>query len=172
MAKTNLSLGALYRAWSGTARTSQSSSLNAANGLAGTAVSMSSFAFDSTTATLPFTYIIENTSENVTFAFTNQGLKFDTRLKTVAANYTVSVNDATYFSVGTTGATTAITAKNLGTTPYSGSNATTLTAYYNDTFNVDATGNNKVGGAATKTIYSIDSYNNINSDILCVSTQQ
>ena len=170
MAKTNLSLGNLYRAWTGTAIGAVSSSLNAANGLAGTPVSMSSFAFDNTTATLPFTYIVENTAENVTFAFTSQGLAFDNRLKNVAANYTITVSDATYFTVGTKSSTTAINANNLGGSTYSGSNATTLTAYYDDTYNVDATGNNKVGGSTSKTIYSVDSYNSINSDVLCVST--
>jgi len=166
---SNLSLGALYGAWSGTARTSQSSSLNAANGLAGTAVSMSSFIVGNVAATLPFTYIVENTSENVTFAFTGQGLAFDNRIKIQSANYTITVSDNTYFSVGSKGATTAITAANLGGTTYSGSNATTLTAYFNDGYNT-ATGNFGSGNAASKTIYSVDSYNGINSDALCVST--
>lgn len=170
MAKTNLSLGNLYRAWSGTARTSESSSMNAANAMAGTAVSMSSFAMDNAAATLPFTYIVESTGENVTFAFTNVGLAFNNRLKEVAANYTITINDNSYFTVGTKGSSTAINAKSLAGSNYSGSNATTLTAYYDDTFNVDATGNNKVGGATSKTIYSVDSYNSINSDILCVAT--
>jgi hypothetical protein len=171
MAKTNLSLGNLYRAWSGTARGSVSSSMNAANAMAGTAVSMSSFAMDNAAATLPFTYIVESTGENVTFAFTSAGLAFNNRLKEVAANYTITVNDASYFTIGTKGSSTAINAKSLGGSTYSGSNATTLTAYYDDTFNVDATGNNKSGGSTSKTIYSVDSYNSINSDILCVSTE-
>jgi hypothetical protein len=171
MAKTNLSLGNLYRAWAGTERTSESSSMNAANGMAGTAVSMSSFAMDNAAATLPFTYIVESTGENVTFAFTSAGLAFNNRLKEVAANYTITLNDDTYFTVGTKGSSTAINAKALAGSTYSGSNATTLTVYYDDTFNVDASGNNKSAGAASKTIYSVDSYNSINSDILCVSTE-
>lgn len=172
MAKTNLSLGNLYRAWSGTTRSGAvSSSMNAANGMAGTAVSMSSFAMDNAAATLPFTYIVESTGENVTFAFTSAGLAFNNRLKEVAANYTITLNDDTYFTVGTKGSSTAINAKALAGSTYSGSNATTLTVYYDDTFNVDATGNNKNAGAASKTIYSVDSYNSINSDILCVSTE-
>lgn len=172
MALSNLSLGNLYKAWNGTARTSQSSSLNAANGMAGTAVSMSSFTFTGVTVTQPFTYIVENSSENVTFAFTGGSVAFDSRVKTQTANYYISVNDNTYFTVGSpaSGGTTAITAKSLATAPYSGSNATTLTAYFDDSYNVDSTGNNKVGNASTKTIYSVDSYNSINSDILCVST--
>ena len=170
MAKTNLSLGNLYRAWTGTTRGAVSSSLNAANGLAGTAVSMSSFAMDNAAATLPFTYIVENTAENVTFAFTSAGLAFNNRLKEVAANYTITINDNTYFTIGTKGSSTAINATSLAGSTYSGSNATTLTAYYNDTYNVDATGNTGSVAAATKTIYSVDSYNSINSDVLCVST--
>jgi hypothetical protein len=167
MAKTSLSLGGLYKAWSGTARTSQSSSLNAANNMAGTAVSMSSFAFDSLAITQPFTYIVENTSENVVVAFTTQGLAFDNRVKNIAANYTITVSDATYFSIGTKGSTTAITAQNLGGSTYSGSNGTTLSVTYADGYNVNATNYNTT---STKTIYSVDSYNSINSDVLCVST--
>lgn len=170
MPKTNLSLGNLYRAWTGNARTTESSSLNAANGLAGTAVSMSSFAMDNVAATLPFTYIVENTSENVTFAFTSPGIAFNNRLKEVANNYTITLSDNTYFTVGTKGSTTAINAKDFSNGTYSGSNATTLTAFYNDTYNVNATGNTGSIAAATKTIYSVDTYNSINSDVLCVST--
>lgn len=167
MAKTSLSLSGLYRAWTGTTRSAVSSSLNAANGMAGTAVSMSSFAFDSLAITQPFTYIVESTAENVVVAFTTQGLAFDNRVKNIAANYTITVSDATYFSIGTKSSTTAITANGLATAPYSGSNATTLTATYADGYNVNATNYNV---ASTKTIYSVDSYNSINSDVLCVST--
>ena len=171
MAASNLSLGNLYRAWAGTTRSGLvSSSLNAANGLAGTAVSMSSFIYGNVAVTQPFTYIVENTTENLTFAFTGQGLAFDNRVKVQAANFSVTVNDATYFTVGTNGTTTAINAKNLAGTTLSGSNATTLTAYYDDTYTTNATGNRGAGNASTKTIYSVDSYNSINSDVLCVST--
>lgn len=168
MAKTNLSLGNLYRAWSGTTRAGAvSSSLNAANNLAGTAVSMSSFAFDSVTVTHPFTYIVESTSENVVFNFATQGLAFDNRVKTLAANYSVTVNDNTYFTVGTNGASTSISANALAGSTYSGSNGTTLSATFADGYNLNATNYNV---ASTKTIYSVDSYNSINSDVLCVST--
>jgi hypothetical protein len=168
----NLSLSNLYRATAGTPRLGAvSSSLNAANAMAGTPVSMSSFNMNSVTATLPFTYIVENTSENVTFAFTGGGLAFDNRVKTLAANYTVTVDDATYFTIGTRGVSTAINASNLANTPsYSGSNLTNLTVYYEDGYNATATGNYGFVNRSTKTIYSVDSYNSINSDILCVST--
>ena len=88
MPKKDLSLSALYRSWSGTGRSGAvSSSLNAANGMAGTPVSMSSFSIDGVTVTLPFTYIVENTSENVTFAFTGAGLAFNNRVRTQGNNY-------------------------------------------------------------------------------------
>jgi hypothetical protein len=170
MPASNLSLSNLYRATTGTARGAVSSSLNAANGMAGTAVSMSSFIYGNVAVTQPFTYIVESTSENLTFAFTGQGLAFDTRVKVVAANFSVTVNDNTYFTVGTNGATTSISAKALAGSTLSGSNATTLTAYYDDTYTTNATGNRGAGAASTKTIYSVDSYNSINSDVLCVST--
>lgn len=170
MAASNLSLSNLYRATTGTARGAVSSSLNAANGMAGTAVSMSSFIYGNVAVTQPFTYIVESTSENLTFAFTGQGLAFDTRVKVVAANFSVTVNDNTYFTVGTNGTSTSISAKALAASVLSGSNATTLTAYYDDTYTTNATGNRGAGNASTKTIYSVDSYNSINSDVLCVST--
>ena len=171
MAASNLSLGNLYKAWNGTTRAGAvSSSLNAANALAGTPVSMSSFIYGGVTVTQPFTYIVESTSENLTFAFTGQGLAFDNRVKIQAANYSVTVNDATYFTVGTNGATTSISANALAASVLSGSNATTLTAYYDDTYTTNATGNRGAGAASTKTIYSVDSYNSINSDVLCVAT--
>ena len=166
MAKTNLSLGGLYQATQGTARVG-ASSLNAANNSAGTAVSMSSFAFDSLAITQPFTYIVENTSENVVVAFTTQGLAFDNRVKNIAANYTITVNDNTYFTIGTRGSSTAISAKTLAGSTYSGSNGTTLSVTYADGYNVNATNYNTT---STKTIYSVDSYNSINSDALCVAT--
>ena len=167
----NLSLSNLYRATTGTPRLGVSSSLNAANGMAGTAVSMSSFNMNSVTTTLPFTYIVENTSENVTFAFTGGGLAFNNRIRGVAANYTITVDDNSYFTIGSAGATTAISAKNTPNTPtYSGSNGTALTAYYEDGYNATATGNYGFINRVFKTIYSVDSYNSINSDVLCVST--
>ena len=171
MAASNLSLGNLYKAWNGTTRSGLvSSSLNAANALAGAPVSMSSFIYGNVAVTQPFTYIVESTSENLTFAFTGQGLAFDNRVKIQAANYSVTVNDATYFTIGTNGATTSISANALAAATYSGSNATTLTAYYNDTYTTNGTGNSGAGAASTKTIYSVDSYNSINSDVLCVAT--
>ena len=176
MPKSNLSLSNLYRAWSATTRTGAvSSSLNAANGMAGTAVSMSSFSIDGVTATLPFTYIVENTSENVTFAFTGAGLAFNNRVRTQGNNYVfmLDFNATQYdFSVGTPGQTTAINALNLANTPaYTGSaNGNRLSVYFEDGYNSGSTGNYGFAARAEKDIYRVDSYNSINSDILCVAT--
>jgi hypothetical protein len=175
MPKSNLSLSNLYRSWSGTGRTSQSSSLNAANGMAGTPVSMSSFSIDGVTATLPFTYIVENTSENVTFAFTGAGLAFNNRVRTQGNNYQflLDFNMTQYdFEVGTRGQTTAINALNLANSPsYTGSaNGNRLSVYFEDGYNSGSTGNYGFENRAEKQIYRVDSYNSINSDILCVAT--
>ena len=64
MARTNLSLGNLYRAVSGSVRTSQAVSISGLNG-GGTNISMLGFAMDSVTANVPtYTYIVESTTEN------------------------------------------------------------------------------------------------------------
>ena len=87
MAKTNLSLGNLYRATVGSARTTQASSLNARNASAGTQVSLGSFAIDSVTPNLPtYTYIVESTTETATFSFGSAGAAHGTRVGSVAAN--------------------------------------------------------------------------------------
>jgi hypothetical protein len=174
MPKSNLSLSNLYRAWSGTVRSGVSSSLNAANGMAGTAISMSSFSMDNVAVTMPFTYIVDGTSENVTFAFTGQGLAFDNRIKPGSHNYQFMIDfgsPQSNFSVGTAGASTAINALTFPGGLYTGSvNGNSLLAYFEDGYNNGATGNYGFNGRATKTIYNVDAYNSINSDILCVAT--
>ena len=86
MAKTNLSLGNLYRATQGAARTIQAVSMNAMNASAGTTAAFSSFAIDSVTANLPtYTYIVESTSETATFSFGSAGSLHGTRVGSVAA---------------------------------------------------------------------------------------
>ena len=100
MARTNLSLGNLYRATQGSTRTTQQVSMNAMNAAAGTAAAFSSFAVDTITANLPtYTYIVESTSETATFSFGSQGSLHGTRVGSVAANYAVSFDNAN-FSVG------------------------------------------------------------------------
>ena len=174
MPKANLSLSNLYRSWSGTSRSGAvSSSLNAANGMAGTAVSMSSFSIDGVTITLPFTYIVENTSENVTFAFTGAGIGFNNRIRGGSHNYQFMIDynsPQNTWSVGTPGQTTAISALNLANSTYTGSNGNQLIAWFEDGYNSGSTGNYGFENRAVKTIYAVDSYNSINSDILCVAT--
>jgi hypothetical protein len=72
MARTNLSLGNLFRAVSGSVRTG-AVSLGGLNG--GTSnTNMQGFSFDSVTVTPPtFTYIVESTSENAFFSFGTSG---------------------------------------------------------------------------------------------------
>jgi hypothetical protein len=175
MPKSNLSLSNLYRAWSGTTRSGAvSSSLNAANGMTGTAISMSSFSMDNVAVTMPFTYIVDGTSENVTFAFTGQGLAFDNRIKPGSHNYQFMIDfgsPQSNFSVGTAGASTAINALTFPGGLYTGSvNGNSLLAYFEDGYNNGANGNYGFINRATKTIYNVDAYNSINSDILCVAT--
>jgi hypothetical protein len=168
MPKNNLSLGNLYRATVGSARTSQASSLNARNASAGTSISIGAFAIDSVSRTPPtFTYIVESTSENATFTFGSPGTAHATRVASVAANYTVSFNNAN-FSVGTPslGATPSfpVTPAGITVSTYSEAEAT-LSMTYNDGFNTTATGYNVT---TTKVLYAVDVYNTINQPDFCL----
>jgi hypothetical protein len=168
MPKTNLSLGNLYRATVGSARTSQASSLNARNASAGTSISIGAFAIDSVTVTPPtFTYIVESTSENATFTFGSPGTAHATRVGSVAANYTVSFNNAN-FSVGVAslGASPSfpITPAAITLSSYSEAEST-LSMTYNDGFNTAATNYNST---TTKILYAVDVYNTINQPDFCL----
>ena len=62
MARTNLSLGNLYRAVSGSVRTTQAVSIGGLGGAAANS-SFTSFAIDSVTFNVPtYTYIVESTT--------------------------------------------------------------------------------------------------------------
>ena len=168
MPKTNLSLGNLYRATVGSARTSQASSLNARNASAGTQISIGAFAIDSVTVTPPtFTYIVESTSENATFTFGSAGSAHGTRVGSVAANYTVSFGNAN-FSVGspTLGASPSfpITPASIDVSNYSEAQST-LSMTYADGFNTAATNYNST---VTKVLYAVDVYNTINQPDFCL----
>ena len=150
MAKTNLSLGNLYRATQGAARTSQAVSMNAMNASAGTTAAFSSFAIDSVTANLPtYTYIVESTSETATFSFGSAGSLHGTRVGSVAANYSVTFDNAN-FSVGTAtlGASPSfpITPASIATSNYAEAQSI-LSMTYVDGYNTAATNYNT---AATK----------------------
>jgi hypothetical protein len=168
MPKTNLSLGNLYRATVGSTRTTQASSLNARNAAAGTSISIGAFAIDSVTVTPPtFTYIVESTSENATFTFGSPGTAHATRVGSVAANYTVSFNNAN-FSVGVAslGATPSfpVTPASIAVSTYSEAQSV-LSMTYNDGFNTAATNYNST---VTKTLYAVDVYNTINQPDFCL----
>jgi hypothetical protein len=168
MARTNLSLGNLYRATVGSERTTQASSLNARNASAGTAASMLAFAVDSITINQPtFTYIVESTSENATFSFGSAGSLHGTRVGSVAANYTVSFNNAN-FTVGspTLGASPSfpITPAAINASNYSEAQST-LSMTYADGYNLAATNYNST---STKILYAVDVYNTINQPDFCL----
>jgi hypothetical protein len=168
MPRTNLSLGNLYRATQGTARTTQAVSMNAMNAAAGTQAAFTSFAVDSITRNLPtFTYIVESTTESATFSFGTQGSLHGARVGSVAANYTVSFDNAN-FSVGspTLGASPSfpITPASIAASNYSEAQSI-LSMTYADGYNLNATNYNS---AATKTLYAVDVYNTINQPDFCL----
>jgi hypothetical protein len=168
MPRTNLSLGNLYRATQGSARTTQAVSMNAMNAAAGTQAAFTSFAVDSITRNLPtFTYIVESTEESATFSFGTQGSLHGARVGSVAANYTVSFNNAN-FSVGTAtlGASPSfpITPASIAAANYSEAQSV-LSMTYADGYNLNATNYNS---AATKTLYAVDVYNTINQPDFCL----
>ena len=166
MAKTNLSLGNLVRATTGTARSGQSS-LNSNNGNGGTQVSLSDFAVDSVTHNHVFTYIIEGTSETLTTSFGSAGSRHSARVAGVSNNYTVTSGDTGQFTVSGTPPNFSINAQARTSGAYAGQSAgAVISATYADGFNTNATGYNV---ASTKTIYVVDTYNSIN-DVYCVST--
>lgn len=168
MPKTNLSLGNLYRATQGSARTTQQVSLNAMNAAAGTQASIGDFAIDSVTVNLPtYTYIVESTEETATFTFGSAGSKHGARVGSVAANYDVSFNNSN-FTVGTAtlGASPSfpITPAAINVSTYSEASAI-LSMKYADGFNLAATGYNST---STKTLYAVDVYNTINQPDFCL----
>ena len=174
MALFNKRLSELYRAVSGSARTSQAVSISGLAG-GGSNVSFSGFSFDSASATLPFTYIVENTTENVVFSFTSAGTLFNSKVKDVSNNYQFSITPnagAITFGTNASGndgvkaSTTKIGVTNIANGVYGGDTAYLLTATYNDGgWSANQDGFNRV---FSKEIYNVDSYNSINSDLLCV----
>ena len=168
MPRTNLSLGNLFRATQGSARTSQAVSLNAMNASAGTAASMIGFAVDSITINQPtFTYIVESTTETATFSFGSAGSLHSTRVGSVAANYSVTFDNAN-FSVGspTLGASPSfpITPASIAVSTYSEAQST-LSMTYVDGYNLNATNYNTT---STKILYAVDVYNTINQPDFCL----
>jgi len=168
MARTNLSLGNLHRAVSGSARTSQQASIGQFGGNASNSA-FTSFATDAITVTVPtFTYIVESTTENAQFSFTTTGSLFYSKVQQVANNYTCSFGNAN-FSAGTRTFTTGptivpLTPASVGTSTYSEAESV-LTMKYQDGYNTAAT---NYGTVTTKTLYAVDVYNTINQPDFCL----
>jgi hypothetical protein len=167
MARTNLSLGNLFRAVSGSARAGAVSmgqlGDNTANG------SLLGFATDAITLTVPtFTYIVESTTENAQFSFNSTGSLFYSKVQQVANNYTCSFGNAN-FTTGTrtfgNGPTVIpLTPAAIAAANYSEASSV-LTMKYEDGYNLNAT---NYGTATTKTLYAVDVYNTINEPDFCL----
>ena len=167
MPRTNLSLGNLYRAVSGSARTTQAVSIGGLGGQTANSA-FTSFAVDSITRNLPtFTYIVESTTEAATFSFGTQGSLHGSKVGSVAANYSVTFDNAN-FSVGspTLGASPSfpITPAAIAASNYSEAQST-LSMTYADGYNLNATNYNV---ASTKVLYAVDVYNTINQPDFCL----
>jgi len=167
MPRTNLSLGNLFRAVSGSARSGQVSlgqlGGNTTNG------SLLGFATDSITVTPPtFTYIVESTTENAQFTFNSTGSLFYSKVQQQLNNYTCSFNNANF----TTGTRTSdsgpsifpITPASIAVSNYSEA-AATLSMAYADGYNLAAT---NYGTTTTKVLYAVDVYNTINQPDFCL----
>jgi hypothetical protein len=168
MARNNLSLGNLYRAVSGSARTSQQASIGQFSGNAANS-SLLGFAADLVTVTVPtFTYIVESTTENAQFSFSTTGSLFYSKVQQVANNYTCSFDNAN-FTAGTrtyAGGPTVVplTPAAISVSTYSEAQSV-LTMKYQDGYNVGAT---NYGTVTTKTLYAVDVYNTINQPDFCL----
>ena len=167
MARTNLSLGNLYRAVSGSARPGPVS----LGGLSGNTASGSllGFATDAITVTVPtFTYIVESTTENAQFSFSSTGSLFYSKVQQQYNNYTCSFDNANFSTGSKTVATGPtlfpITPAAVGTTTYAEAQST-LTMRYEDGYNINAT---NYATASTKILYAVDVYNTINQPDFCL----
>ena len=165
MPRTNLSLGNLFRAVSGSNRAGAVS----LGGLSGGASnsSLTSFAIDSVTPNLPtFTYIVESTTENASFSFGTSGSLFSTKVSIQANNYTCSFSNAN-FTVGSpvyANTSFPITPASIAQSTYSEASSV-LTLSYADGYNLAATGYNT---PSTKTLFAVDVYNTINQPDFCL----
>jgi hypothetical protein len=167
MARTNLSLGNLYRAVSGSVRSGQVS-MGALSGNNSNS-SFIGFATDAITVTPPtFTYIVESTTENAQFSFSSTGSLFYSKVQQQLNNYTCSFNNANFTtgskSFGTGASVFPITPAAINASNYSEA-AVTLSMAYADGYNVDAT---NYATTTTKILYAVDVYNTINQPDFCL----
>jgi hypothetical protein len=168
MARTNLSLGNLYRAVTGVTRGGAVSFTSLVGG-AQTNVSLLGFATDAITINPPtFTYIVESTAENASFQFSLTGSRFYSSVQNQNNNYAISLNYAN-FTIGSktfTGNTTTIpiTAAVVSASSYTEAESI-LSMTYADGYNLNATNYNTT---TTKTLYAVDVYNTINQPDFCL----
>ena len=167
MARTNLSLGNLYRAVSGSARVAAAS----IGGLGGNTTngSLLGFASDAITVTVPtYTYIVESTTENAQFSFSSTGSLFYSKVQQVANNYTCSFDNANFTAetrtFGTGPTIVPLTPAAVAAANYSEASSV-LTMKYQDGYNINAT---NYGTVTTKTLYAVDVYNTINQPDFCL----
>ena len=167
MPRTNLSLGNLFRAVSGSARAGAVSmgqlGGNTTNG------SLLGFATDAITVTPPtFTYIVESTTENAQFTFNSTGSLFYSKVQQQLNNYTCSFNNSNFAtgskSFGTGPSVFPITPASINSSNYSEA-AATLSMAYADGYNLAAT---NYGSVTTKVLYAVDVYNTINEPDFCL----
>ena len=168
MPRTNLSLGNLFRAVSGSVRTGAVSLSGLAGG--GSNINLQSFSVDAVTGSVLFTYIVEGTSESASFTFTSQGTRHLSKVAPVQANYSVSSSQFTTGSLtaGSGNTTFAFTAGTIvGTAGAYGTERTdTMVLRYNDGFNVNATNYNS---NINVTLILVDVYNTINEPDFCLT---
>jgi hypothetical protein len=167
MPRTNLSLGNLYRAVSGSARPG-AVSMGALSGNSNNS-SFIDFATDAVTVTPPtFTYIVESTTENAQFSFDSTGSLFYSKVQQQLNNYTCSFNNSNFATgsktFGTGPSVFPITPAAINASNYSEASAV-LTMKYEDGYNINATNYNTV---STKTLYAVDVYNTINQPDFCL----
>jgi hypothetical protein len=168
MARTNLSLGNLYRAVTGSPR-GGASSISSLVGGSQTNVSLLGFATDAITINPPsYSYIVEGTAENASFQFSLTGSRFYTYVQNRDVNYSVTL-DAANFVIGSksysNGPTTIpITANAVAASNYSEASSV-LSLTYADGYNINATNYNTT---TTRTLYAVDVYNTINQPDFCL----
>ena len=168
MPRTNLSLGNLYRAVTGSPR-GGASSISSLVGGSQTNVSLLGFATDAVTINPPsYSYIVEGTAENASFQFSLTGSRFYTYVQNRDVNYSVTLDYAN-FTIGTksytNGPTTIpITAAAVAASSYSEAESI-LSMKYEDGYNINATNYNTT---VTKTLYAVDVYNTINQPDFCL----
>jgi hypothetical protein len=145
-------------------------SLSAAKGNTTGPIAMSSFGIDEVGTLTGFTYIVENTGDTYTLAFTGAGANFS-RISTQSANFTWSVPVGTTIGVVNSGAASTVTAVNdIGGAAQTvrsvvGNQTNTLRVNFADGFNDHATNYNT---NIDKTVYAVDSYDG-NATPLCLT---